>query len=96
MGQMKKAYMSNLRGGTSSKNKIKYNGKTYEDSEDEYIEKTYTLIDCPLCGQKILEFYEHDSTPGFRDRTTAIADKMCDCDLKSYYKEHDTGIYVWC
>lgn len=96
MGGIKSLYTQQLTGDYEAENGIEYNGNVYKDHGDNNGYTNYTLIDCPICGKKILKVYEKDTTPGFKSSTTAIKDKMCDCDLKSYYKENDPYTYVCC
>ena len=81
MGQNKKRYTDLMLGAYERKEGIEYNGKIYKDHSVGNITTTYTLRDCPLCGEKVLEVYEKDDTPGFRDKNTEIIQK-CNCDIK--------------
>ncbi|MGL5641142.1 MAG: hypothetical protein ACRDDM_02675 [Paraclostridium sp.] len=96
MGQAKKKYTDLILGSYEREEGIEYNGKIYKDHGTDNLSTRYSLRDCPLCGEKVLEEYEKDSTPGFRDSYTAIVDKKCNCDLKQYYKEKESHILVWC
>ncbi|CEN21073.1 Uncharacterised protein [[Clostridium] sordellii] len=53
---------------------IGYNGKIYKDNSEGNVTIKYTLRDCPLCDENVVEVYEKDDTPGFRDKYTAIMD----------------------
>ncbi|MGL4760437.1 MAG: hypothetical protein ACRCWG_03180 [Sarcina sp.] len=82
MGRQKESWLSQELGCYESKEGIAYNQKLYVDSGSEYVDISYSLIDCPHCEKKLLEKYENDSTPGFRDRSRTIIDRMCECHKK--------------
>lgn len=82
MGQNKKRYTDAMLGAYEREDGIEYNGKIFKDHGSGNISISYSLIDCPICGEKILQEYEKDSTPGFRDSYTSIIDRMCNCNLK--------------
>lgn len=82
MGQIKKKYTDLIVGSYEREVGIEYNGKIYRDHCEGNVTTTYTLKNCPLCGEKVVEVYEKDETPGFRDKYTGIIDKKCDCNLK--------------
>lgn len=82
MGQIKKKYTDLMIGSYEREEGIEYNGKIYRDHSEGNVTTTYTLRDCPLCGEKVVEVYEKDDTPGFRDKYIAIIDKKCNCNLK--------------
>lgn len=96
MGGQKELYTQMLTGSYEKKDGLEYNGKEYKDYGDNNGYVKYSLIDCPLCGEKILKKYEKDETPGFRSSDTYIEDKICECDLKTYYKENNIYIFVNC
>lgn len=81
MGQTKKRYTDLIIGSYDLEGCIEYNGKIYKDHSEGDITTIYTLRECPLCGEKMVEVYEKDDTPGFRDKYTAIIDKKCNCNL---------------
>ena len=76
------------------KDYIEYNGKRYEDVEEEYYYMNYSLIQCPKCSEKLLFSKEKENEPGFRCSYKAIEDKICECDIEefcieiSYYEKY--------
>lgn len=94
MGRASEKYLEQITGYYHNKDGITYKGKTYTDYGDNDGYTEYSLVDCPICGKKMLQEYEKETTPGFRSSSTCILDRMCDCDLDSYYKEHNKHIII--
>ena len=79
MGQAKKDWINQITGYSESINGINFNGRIYINSSDNNGYINYSIINCSICNEKMVQKYEKDETPGFRDSSCYIVDRTCNC-----------------